>query len=98
MPIIESVQVAAVPIPLDVVTSFSTRTVRERHYCIVKVRSRDGIEGVGFCYVGSAAGDIAKTAVEQLVDYCINTPEDGFRSEESVKTINKLIDGNQGLY
>ena len=47
MPIIESVQVAAVPIPLDVVTSFSTRTVRERHYCIVKVRSRDGIEGVG---------------------------------------------------
>jgi len=67
MPIIESVQVAAVPIPLDVVTSFSTRTVSERHYCIVKVRSRDGIEGLGFCYVGSAAGDIAKTAVEQLL-------------------------------
>jgi len=67
MPIIESVQVATVPIPLDVVTSFSTRTVSERHYCIVKVRSREGVEGIGFCYVGSAAGDIAKTAVEQLL-------------------------------
>ena len=67
MPIIESVHVAAVPIPLDVVTSFSTRTVHERHYCIVKVRSKDGIEGIGFCYVGSAAGDVAKIAVEQLL-------------------------------
>ncbi|NCX15101.1 MAG: mandelate racemase/muconate lactonizing enzyme family protein, partial [Burkholderiaceae bacterium] len=67
MPIIESVQVATVPVPLDVVTSFATRTVSERHYCIVKVRSKDGHEGVGFCYVGSAAGSIAKVAVEQLL-------------------------------
>ena len=67
MPIIESVQVASVPVPLDVVTSFATRTVSERHYCIVKVRSKDGHEGVGFCYVGSAAGSIAKVAVEQLL-------------------------------
>jgi len=53
-----------------------------------------------FIYYGSSDTrmHVAKTAVEQLVDYCINTPEDGFRSEESVKTINKLIDGNQGLY
>ena len=26
------------------------------------------------------------------------TPEDGLRSAESVKTINKLIDNNKGLY
>lgn len=67
MPIIESVEVANVAIPLDVVTSFSTRTVSERHYCLVKVRSREGIEGIGFCYVGSAGGAIASLAVQQLL-------------------------------
>ena len=67
MPIIESVQVASVAVPLDKVTSFSTRTVSERHYCLVKVRAKDGNEGIGFCYVGSAGGDIAKLAVEQLL-------------------------------
>jgi L-alanine-DL-glutamate epimerase-like enolase superfamily enzyme len=67
MPIIESIAVAAVTVPLDVVTSFATRTVSERHYCLVKVRSTEGVEGIGFCYVGSAAGDIAKVAVEQLL-------------------------------
>jgi len=56
-----------VKVPLDVATSFATRTVTDRHYCLVKVRSREGVEGIGFCYVGSAAGDIAKTAVEQLL-------------------------------
>jgi L-alanine-DL-glutamate epimerase-like enolase superfamily enzyme len=54
-------------VPLDKVTSFSTRTVSERHYCVVKVRGKDGNEGIGFCYVGSAGGDIAKIAVEQLL-------------------------------
>lgn len=67
MPIIQSVQVASVAVPLDKVTSFSTRTVSERHYCLVKVTSKDGHEGIGFCYVGSAGGDIAKVAVEQLL-------------------------------
>ena len=67
MPIIQSVQVASVAVPLDKVTSFSTRTVSERHYCLVKVGSKDGHEGIGFCYVGSAGGDIAKVAVEQLL-------------------------------
>jgi L-alanine-DL-glutamate epimerase-like enolase superfamily enzyme len=34
---------------------------------LVKVRGKDGNEGIGFCYVGSAGGDIAKIAVEQLL-------------------------------
>ena len=67
MPIIQSAQVASVAVPLDKVTSFSTRTVSERHYCLVKVTSKDGHEGIGFCYVGSAGGEIAKLAVEQLL-------------------------------
>jgi L-alanine-DL-glutamate epimerase-like enolase superfamily enzyme len=67
MPIIASIDVTSLAVPLDVVTSFSTRTVSERHYCLVKVRSTEGVEGIGFCYVGSAAGDIARIAVEQLL-------------------------------
>ncbi len=67
MPIIESVSVAAVAVPLDKATSFSARTVSECHYCLVKVRGKDDNEGIGFCYVGSAGGDIAKIAVEQLL-------------------------------
>ncbi len=67
MPIIESISVTACDIPLDHVTSFSTRTVSSRHYGLVKVRSTDGQEGIGFCYVGSRAGGLVKAAVEQLL-------------------------------
>ncbi len=67
MPVIESVSVTACEIPLDHVTSFSTRTVSSRHYGLVKVRSVDGHEGIGFCYVGSRAGSLVKEAVEQLL-------------------------------
>ena len=48
--------------PLENVTSFATRTVAARDYCLVKVRSTDGVEGLGFCYVGSTGGRIAKVA------------------------------------
>jgi L-alanine-DL-glutamate epimerase-like enolase superfamily enzyme len=67
-------------VPLDRVTSFSTRTVSERHYCIVKVRSSDGLEGVGFCYAGSKGGDIVKVAVEQLLAPVL-IGQDSLRSE-----------------
>ena len=67
MPTIESIAVAAVEVPLDKVTSFATRTVHARHYGLVKVRSVDGAEGIGFCYVGSQAGGLLKAAVESLL-------------------------------
>jgi L-alanine-DL-glutamate epimerase-like enolase superfamily enzyme len=67
MPRISSVSVCAVRVPLDRVTSFATRTVRAREYCLVKVRSMDGSEGIGFCYVGTAGGNIARAAVEELL-------------------------------
>jgi 4-O-beta-D-mannosyl-D-glucose phosphorylase len=41
---------------------------------------------------------VATTTVDQLIDYCLNTPEDGLRSAKSVETINSLIDKNSGLY
>ncbi len=64
---IESVSVCVARVPLDRVTSFATRTVTARDYCLVKVRSTQGVEGIGFCYVGSAGGRIAQIAVEELL-------------------------------
>ena len=67
MPIIESVSVCVARVPLDRVTSFATRTVSARDYCLVKIRCRDGNEGIGFCYVGSSGGRIAQLAVAELL-------------------------------
>jgi L-alanine-DL-glutamate epimerase-like enolase superfamily enzyme len=64
---IESVAVCIARVPLENVTSFATRTVSARDYCLVKVRSTDGLEGIGFCYVGSAGGRIGQIAVEELL-------------------------------
>ena len=38
---------------------------------------------------------VATSSLAQLVDYCINNPEDGLRSAASVKAINELLDKNQ---
>src|ERR1700687_6053718 len=64
---IESVSVCVARIPLDKVTSFATRTVSARDYCLVKVGSTEGLSGIGFCYVGSAGGRIAQIAVEEIL-------------------------------
>jgi 4-O-beta-D-mannosyl-D-glucose phosphorylase len=37
---------------------------------------------------------VATSTIDQLVDYCMNTPEDGLTTAESVKTLNSLIDRN----
>ena len=52
MPDIESVAVCIARVPLETATSFATRTVNARDYCLVKVRSKDGVEWIGFCYAG----------------------------------------------
>jgi L-alanine-DL-glutamate epimerase-like enolase superfamily enzyme len=64
---IESVSVSLVRVPLDRVTSFATRTVVSRDYCLVRVRSIDGRHGIGFCYAGSSGGRITPVAVEDLL-------------------------------
>ncbi|MDD4225538.1 MAG: glycosidase [Mariniphaga sp.] len=40
---------------------------------------------------------VATSTVDRLVDYCMNTPADGYRSAESVKNINELIDRNLSI-
>ena len=52
-------------------------------------------------YIYYASSDtrlhVATTSVDQLVDYCLNTPEDGLRSATSVAAINDLIEKNAGI-
>lgn len=40
---------------------------------------------------------VAVSTVAKLVDYCMNTPEDGLRTAESVETIKRLVRKNKGL-
>jgi len=40
---------------------------------------------------------VATSTIEQLLDYVVNTPEDGLRSAASVQTINALIDRNLAI-
>mgnify|MGYP000995701339 CR=1 FL=1 len=37
---------------------------------------------------------VATSTVDRLVDYCLNTPEDGFTTSASVETLKKMIDSN----
>jgi 4-O-beta-D-mannosyl-D-glucose phosphorylase len=52
----------------------------------------------GTVYIYYASSDtrmhVATSTVDRLVDYCLNTPEDGLTTAESVKTRNALIDNN----
>jgi len=38
---------------------------------------------------------VAVSTIDKLVDYCMNTPEDGFTTSASVETIKKLINKNR---
>lgn len=64
---VTEVLATTVVIPLRNVTSFSTRTVSERHYTLVKVRTESGAEGLGFCYCGNRSGWVVTTAVRDLL-------------------------------
>lgn len=52
----------------------------------------------GEVYIYYASSDtrmhVATSTVEKLVDYCLNTPADGYRTHTSVATLNKLITKN----
>lgn len=64
---IESVHVCTARVPLDKPVSFSTRTVRAREYCLVRIRSTDGVEGLGYCYAVNTSGVVLTEAVRQLL-------------------------------
>ncbi len=55
-------------------------------------------DGKVFIYYASSDTrmHVATSTVDRLVDYCLNTPEDGLRTGLSVETLNKFIDRNLG--
>lgn len=40
---------------------------------------------------------VATSSIDRLIDYCMNTPEDGLFTSASVETIKRLIKKNQSL-
>jgi 4-O-beta-D-mannosyl-D-glucose phosphorylase len=56
-------------------------------------------DGTVMIYYGSSDTrmHVATTTLERLVDYVVNTPEDGYTSFKSVETMYKLIDRNMKI-
>lgn len=54
-------------------------------------------DGKVFIYYASSDTrlHVATSTIDRLIDYVVNTPPDGFRSEATVNTINKIIDANK---
>ena len=54
-------------------------------------------DGTVFIYYASSDTrmHVAKSSVDQLLDYCINSPSDQLYSHLSVQTINDLVDRNR---
>lgn len=64
---IVSVEARTVKAPLDRATAFARRKVLDREYSLVRIRTDDGIEGIGHCYGGHAAADLVSQAVRLLL-------------------------------
>lgn len=56
-------------------------------------------DGTVFIYYASSDTrmHVATSTIDRLVDYCMNTPQDGLSSAQSVKTLNELINHNLSL-
>src|SRR3712207_1101598 len=63
----ELISACTISVPLADPVSPSTRRVTTRDYTLVKVRSDDGVEAIGFCYGGSTGCPIVTAAVRELL-------------------------------
>ena len=63
---ITAVQARTIRVPLDSVTSLSTRVISHRDYVVSRVTTKDGAQGIGFCYGGSDAGNLVAHSVRDL--------------------------------
>jgi L-alanine-DL-glutamate epimerase-like enolase superfamily enzyme len=64
---IVSVEARTVRVPLDTATAFARRQVTQREYALVRIRTADGVEGIGHCYGGHAAASLVSEAVRLLL-------------------------------
>jgi len=56
-------------------------------------------DGTVFIYYASSDTrmHVATSTIDKLLDYCLNTPADGFRSATSVDSIKKLLEKNKNI-
>ena len=56
-------------------------------------------DGKVFIYYASSDTrlHVATTTIDQLLDYVINTPADGYTSAATVTTLNGIIENNQAI-
>ena len=56
-------------------------------------------DGTVFIYYASSDTrmHVATSTIDKLLDYCMNTPEDGYRSAASVETIKFLVSKNKAI-
>ncbi len=64
---IVAVEARSVRVPLASATAFSNRLVSARDYCLVRIRTDDGAEGIGHCYSGHSGGAIVTAAVREMM-------------------------------
>jgi L-alanine-DL-glutamate epimerase-like enolase superfamily enzyme len=64
---ITSVEARTVHVPLAAPTAFARRQVTGRDYTLVRIRTDDGLEGIGHCYAGHAGGALVALAVRDLL-------------------------------
>jgi L-alanine-DL-glutamate epimerase-like enolase superfamily enzyme len=62
-----SVEARTVHIKLKQPTAFARRQVTARDYTLVKIRTDDGLEGIGHCYAGHSGGNVVTMAVRQML-------------------------------
>jgi L-alanine-DL-glutamate epimerase-like enolase superfamily enzyme len=62
-----SVEARTVHIPLRQATAFARRQVTSRDYSLVRIRTEDGVEGIGHCYAGHSGGNVVTTAVREML-------------------------------
>lgn len=57
------------------------------------------VDDDGTVYIYYASSDttmhVATSSIDRLLDYCLNTAPDGYRSSKSVETLNQIIDKNR---
>jgi L-alanine-DL-glutamate epimerase-like enolase superfamily enzyme len=67
VPKIVSVEARTVHVPLEKATAFARRSVTSRDYSLVRIRTEDGLEGIGHCYAGHSGGNVVTTAVREML-------------------------------
>src|SRR4026208_301839 len=89
-----SIQAITVRLPLKRPVSFSTRRLEAREFVIVRIRTADGIEGVGYTYGGRL---VANAIDYHLADLLVGKPAGEIQGHWQTMYQEILVTGRQAL-